>query len=60
MTALHDFSSDELEYFECKYPEDLEHIFALHGRRYFTCDFHKRHASPSRPKTDRTFLSYRA
>ena len=31
MTALHDFSSDELEYFECQYPEDLEHIFALHG-----------------------------
>ena len=31
VTALHDFSSDELEYFERQYPEDLEHIFALHG-----------------------------
>ena len=31
MTVLHDFSSDELEYFERQYPEDLEHIFALHG-----------------------------
>ena len=31
MAALHDFSSDELEYFQCQYPEDLEHIFALHG-----------------------------
>ena len=31
MTALHDFSSDELEYFERQYPEDLEHIFALCG-----------------------------
>ena len=30
VTALHDFSSDELEYFERQYPEDLEHIFALH------------------------------
>ena len=31
MAALHDFSSDELEYFQCQYPEDLEHIFALRG-----------------------------
>ena len=29
MTALHDFSSDELEYFERQYPEDVEYIFAL-------------------------------
>ena len=32
MTALHDFSSDELEYFKHQYPEDLEHVFALLGR----------------------------
>ena len=31
MTALHDILSDELEYFERQYPEDLEHIFALDG-----------------------------
>ena len=31
MTALHDFSSDELEYFEHQYPEDLGHVFALLG-----------------------------
>ena len=31
VTALHDFSSDELEYFEYQYPEDLEHVFALLG-----------------------------
>ena len=31
VTALHDFSSDALEYFERQYPEDLEHVFALHG-----------------------------
>ena len=31
MTALHDFSSDEREYFEHQYPEDLGHVFALLG-----------------------------
>ena len=31
MTAFHDISSEELEYFERQYPEDLEHIFALDG-----------------------------
>jgi len=47
VTALHDFSSDELEYFECQYPKDLEHVFALLGADIslviFTRDMHPPH-----------------
>ena len=60
VTALHDFSSDELEYFECQYPEDLEHVFALLGADISLVIFTRAMHPPSRPKMDRTFPPQRA